>query len=62
MAYEGPQRKTIRWQHWAYGWAGSPGDAAYFITICTKDRVHYFGEVVDGKMQLSPIGQLADTF
>ncbi len=26
-------------------------DGAYFITICTKDREHFFGEIVDEKMQ-----------
>ena len=28
----------------------------YFITICTKDKRHYFGKVQDGTMHLSPIG------
>jgi len=32
----------------------------YFITICTKDRVHYFGEIVDGEMQLSAVGKYTD--
>jgi len=38
---------------------------AYFVTICTKDREHYFGEIRnnengDSKMYLSPIGEMAD--
>ena len=32
----------------------------YFITICTKDRKHYFGEIVDGEMQLSAVGKYTD--
>lgn len=28
----------------------------YFVTICTKDKEHYFGEIVDGRMRLSPVG------
>ena len=32
---------------------------SYFITICTKDREHYFGEIVDGGMVLSDIGKYA---
>jgi putative transposase len=28
----------------------------YFITICTKDRVHYFGEVRNGVMEPSDMG------
>ena len=47
--------ESSRLQKWDYGW-----DAAYFITICTKNRIHYFGEVEDGKMILSNIGVLAD--
>lgn len=31
----------------------------YFITICTKDREHFFGEIVDGEMVLSEIGNYA---
>jgi REP element-mobilizing transposase RayT len=34
---------TARWQKWDYGAAG-----AYFITICTKNRVHYFGSISIG--------------
>ena len=37
-------------------------DAAYFITICTKYREHFFGEIENGKMQLSGVGILADVF
>ncbi len=46
---------SIRLQRWDYRWAGS-----YFITICTQHRVHYFGEIANGKMRLSPIGVIAD--
>jgi REP element-mobilizing transposase RayT len=34
--------------------------AIYFITICTKNRKHYFGNVVDGKMILSAIGRVVE--
>ncbi|MEM8676903.1 MAG: transposase [Cyanobacteria bacterium P01_G01_bin.67] len=46
---------SIRLQNWNYGWNG-----AYFITACTKNRIHYFGKVVNGKMQFSHIGIVAD--
>ena len=29
----------------------------YFVTICTNDRIHYFGEIVDGAIQLTAIGE-----
>ncbi len=32
----------------------------YFITICTAEREHYFGEIVNGEMQLTEIGKYAD--
>lgn len=31
----------------------------YFITICTNNKIHYFGEITNGKMQLSDIGIFA---
>lgn len=46
-----------RAQWWDYGW-----NAAYFITICTQNREHHFGEIRDKKMQLSNVGILADVF
>ena len=33
---------------------------SYFITICTKHREHFFGEIVDGEMVLSDVGKYAD--
>jgi hypothetical protein len=32
-------------------------DGAYFITICTTDRIHHFGSVENGQMKLSEIGR-----
>lgn len=46
---------SFRLQNRDYSW-----DGIYFITICTKGRKHYFGEIVDGKMNLSKIGIIAD--
>lgn len=43
---------SARWQHWDYGWSG-----AYFITICTAGRQYLFGDIIDGKMHLSTIGE-----
>jgi putative transposase len=48
---------STRLQNWDYSWA-----AAYFITIVTKDRKPYFGNITDGKMVLSNVGILADVF
>ncbi|HNS42927.1 MAG TPA: hypothetical protein PKN22_09220, partial [Taishania sp.] len=45
---------TFRAQWWDYGWNG-----AYFVTICTQGREHYFGEIKDGKMILSHTGVIA---
>ena len=30
---------------------------SYFVTICTKDREHYFGEIERGKMILNELGK-----
>jgi len=46
---------SARAQWWDYGWNG-----AYFITICTQNREHFFGEISDGKMVLSNTGVIAN--
>jgi REP element-mobilizing transposase RayT len=47
--------KSTRLQNWDYRW-----DGYYFITICTKDKIEYFGEIKNGKMVLSSLGIIAD--
>ena len=63
--------ESTRLQNWDYG-----SNAAYFVTICTKNRIHYFGKIVDTQniaslnaerqnsasqqMQLSEIGKIAN--
>ena len=49
--------KSARLEGYDYTKAG-----LYFITICTQNRKHYFGDISDNKMQLSNIGVLADVF
>lgn len=48
---------SARLQNWDYG-----SNGAYFITICTHNREHYFGKIVDGIMQLNDIGKLAQQY
>ena len=33
-------------------------DAAYFITICTHNREHFFGKIIDGQMILNETGKI----
>ncbi len=47
---------SARLQNWDYGWS-----ASYFVTICTKNRKHYFGKIVNGEMYLSEIGKIAES-
>ncbi len=47
-------RRSVRLPGFDYGQLGS-----YFVTICTLGRRCIFGEVVDGKMILSPVGAIA---
>lgn len=35
-------------------------EGCYFITICTHDKLHYFGKITDGQMILSIIGKYLD--
>lgn len=32
----------------------------YFVTICTAEHNHFFGEITNGKMQLTKIGEYTD--
>ena len=45
--------KSIRLPDWDYG-----SDGAYFITICVKNRECVFGEIINGKIKLSKIGEI----
>jgi REP element-mobilizing transposase RayT len=47
--------ESTRKSDWDYSNSGF-----YFITICTKDRINYFGEIFNGKMILSDIGKIAE--
>ncbi|CAM3905685.1 MULTISPECIES: transposase [Flavobacterium] len=44
---------TARLKNWDYG-----SCASYFITICTANRDPFFGEIIDGKMNLSVLGTI----
>ncbi len=48
---------TTRKSSWDYRWAGS-----YLITICTRNRQPFFGNIEAGKMHLLPAGILAHVF
>ncbi len=43
------QTPRAQWHHY------NGGD--YFVTICTKNREHYFGKVVNDTVQLTKIGE-----
>ena len=47
-------RRSIRLKGYDYAQAG-----LYFVTICVQDRIHLFGDIVDGKMKLNIFGQIA---
>ncbi len=49
--------KSIRLENWDYG-----SNGAYFITICTHNRIHFFGSIKNAEMQLSAIGQMAKKY
>ncbi len=47
---------SARLKNWDYG-----SNAMYFVTICTQNRECFFGDVVDGKMELSETGKMVET-
>ncbi len=48
------QRKRTRLKDYDYSKGGG-----YFVTICTKNRINRFGDIVNGEMTLSPSGKIA---
>jgi len=46
---------SARRPNWDYAWS-----ANYFITICTYHKQSFFGEIVNGAMQLSEIGRIVE--
>jgi len=48
-------RKRMRLKDFDYS-----ADGAYFITICTKDKQHFFGDIKNDKMILNSIGNVAE--
>jgi putative transposase len=49
-------RKSIRLKHYDYSQAG-----AYFVTMVTQHRQHFFGEIQQGDMILNAAGEMIDT-
>jgi len=49
--------KSNRLQNYDYG-----SNWWYFITICTKDRQNYFGEIIDWKMILNDFWKIAEKY
>lgn len=48
---------SARLQTWDYS-----NNGAYFITICTQNRHHFFGHIQNQEMQLSEIGKFAEQY
>jgi putative transposase len=46
--------ESARLKGWDYRNAGY-----YFVTICTKNREHYFGQITDGEMHRSAVCEIA---
>ncbi len=48
-----PQRKYPRLKTYNYASAG-----AYFVTICTQNKLCLFGDIEDGLMAMNPFGEI----
>ena len=51
--YSWPQRKSLRLKDYDYN-----QDWYYFVTICTKNREHFFWNIFDDKMVLNDYGKI----
>lgn len=53
--------KSVRKENWDYG-----SDAGYFVTICTKNMIHYFGKIIEtqsiASLRTTDIGKIAQGY
>lgn len=49
--------ESVRLKNWDYR-----NNGAYFITINTGNRKHFFGEIINSEMKLTAIGEYAENF
>ena len=47
------RRRSLRFQGWDYSREG-----VYFLTVCTQNKEHLFGEIVDGSMHPHASGEM----
>jgi putative transposase len=52
--YRIPSARLVGWDY--------SNEGAYFITICTQGKKHFFGECIEGKMKLTTAGAIAQGF
>jgi putative transposase len=45
---------SSRLKNWNYA-----NEAMYFITVCTKNKINFFGEIIDSVLQPTDIGKIA---
>ena len=50
-------RESYRLKGYDYTQSG-----AYFITICTNDSIHFFGEIINGEMILNDVGKVTHEY
>ena len=50
------RRRALRLPGYDYAQVG-----AYFVTICTRDRICVLGDVVDGEVRLSELGEMVNS-
>jgi putative transposase len=50
-----PQRRSLRLSRYNYAWQG-----AYFITVCTGNKINLFGHIIKGTMKLNSFGLIVE--
>ena len=50
-----PKRKPTRLKGYDYSTSG-----AYFVTVCTHQKLHLFGEIKNGEMLFNDLGKIAN--
>ena len=53
--FNGHRIESARLSGWDY-----TANACYFVTICTRERLPFLGDVIDGRVILSEAGRIVD--
>src|SRR4030042_2350936 len=57
VSYMGKNKKSMRLHYYDYS-----SNGYYFVTICTKNKINYFGNIENERIKLNNYGKIVKNF